>query len=85
MKTFSKTHLPDTVSYDGKEYYLNMAVTLAVERNGTPLRLLSDTLKKEGRRAVLVKVMSRNLKGKTDLHNRPYKPSEWVFTTETSK
>ena len=38
------------------------------------------TLRKEGRKAVLVNVMSKNLRGKTDLHGKPYQPTKWIFT-----
>lgn len=26
-----------------------------------------------------VKVLARNLKGRTDFHNRPYQPSVWLY------
>lgn len=28
-----------------------------------------------------VKVLGLNLRGKTDLHGQPYKPTKWIFTS----
>lgn len=82
MKTFSKTFLPETVEYNSQTYYLNIKISAAMTVNSTSPNIIQDTLKKEGRKAVLVKVMSRNLRGKTDLHGKPYQPTEWVFTND---
>lgn len=53
----------------------------AMNANETSLKTIAAELKKQGRKAVLVKVLHRNLRGKLDLHNKPYKPTEWLFTT----
>lgn len=45
------------------------------------VRLKMD-LKALGYKLIRVEVLSRNLKGKTDLHGNPYKPTEWIFTAK---
>lgn len=81
MKTFNKQSLPDIINYRGEVYYFNPAISGAKNANNTDLKHISTELKKEGRKAVLVKVLSKELKGKLDLHHKPYQPTEWIFTT----
>lgn len=81
MKTFNREALPESIIHSGKTYYLNATMSAAMSANETPLEHISAELKKQGRKAVLVKVLSKNLKGKIDLHQKPYKPSEWIYTT----
>lgn len=81
MKQFNKTYLPDTITYAGKVYTLNVEISAGMVANNTSLKTIAATLKQEGRNAVLVNVMSKNLKGKLDLHNKPYQPSKFIFTT----
>lgn len=63
MKTFSRTHLPDAIKYNGRVYYIG-------EENGY--------------RKIKVLVLNRNLRGKLDLHQKPYKPTEWIFSAPNS-
>ena len=82
MKTFSKDHLPEKVLYNGKTFTYNHNLTIGWERNNTPLAHIQKELKKDGgRQAVVVKVLAKNLRGKLDIHNQPYKPTEWLFST----
>lgn len=81
MKTLSRTDLPDTIEQNGQTYTLNRMITSAMERNGTTLGHISKELKKEGRKAILVNVLAKNLRGKLDIHNKPYAPTRWIFTT----
>lgn len=81
MQIFNKYHLPETVIYKGETYYNNTDIKHAKELNKTSMQTILQTLKKEGRKMILVKVLSRNLRGKTDLHGKPYQPTEWIFTT----
>lgn len=81
MKTFNRTYLPDTINYNGQTYYRNVGMSGAMKADKTPLKTIAATLKQQGRKAVLVKVLSKNLKGKLDLHQKPYQPTEWLFTT----
>ena len=39
--------------------------------------------KRRGLKYRNVGVLSRNLRGKLDLHNQPYRPSRWVFVEVT--
>lgn len=82
MKTFNKTYLPDAINYNGEEYKCNIEISAAMTLNNTPVNVIADTLKKEGRKAVLVRVLARNLRGRTDLHGKAYQPSKWIFTNK---
>jgi len=81
MKTFYRTSLPDTVKYNGHTYQCNVGMSGAMNMNDTKPSFIAKELKKEGRYAVLVKVLSKNLKGKTDLYGHAYEPSVWLFTS----
>ncbi len=37
-------------------------------------------VRKRGGRLRLIRVLSRNLRGKRDLHGDPYAPGEWLFS-----
>lgn len=37
-------------------------------------------LESEGKLVLVAKVLPRNLRGKQNLHNKPYRPSEFLFT-----
>ena len=80
MKQYSRTHLPDFIEYNGETYKVNIEISGAMRDNNTPVNTIAATLRKEGRKAVLVNVMSKNLRGKTDLHGKPYQPTKWIFT-----
>ena len=82
MKTFSRQFLPETIEIGADVYKVNIELSHGMRMNNTPKKAISATLKKDGRRAILVKVLSRNLRGKTDLHGKPYQPSEWIYTTQ---
>ena len=80
MKTFKKPSLPESISHNGSEFTLNTSISSAMHLNNTPISRIAQTLRSEGRKAVVVEVLSRSLKGKTDLHGNPYKPTKWIFT-----
>jgi hypothetical protein len=69
MRTFKRTYLPDEIESQGKKYLLDLDKT-NLKRDG------HSFITKE---CILVHVLSKNLKGRTDLHGMPYKPTEWVF------
>lgn len=85
MKTLKFDHLPDQVKHNGETYYRNPLIETGWERNNTPLKIIQDTLKKEGRKLVLVEVTNPNLKGKKDLHGKDYPSSKFIFTTNPVK
>ncbi len=80
MKTFNRTYLPETIKYNGIEYRRNGQLSSTFEGIHFALPKLLEALKKGGQKAVLVKVLSKNLKGKTDLHGKLYQPTLWIFT-----
>ena len=82
MTTLSKDHLPESIEHKGQTYTYNRMITTGWERNNTPLSFIVKELKKDGRKAILVKVLAKNLRGKLDIHNKPYQPTEWIYTTE---
>lgn len=81
MKTYNKSYLPETVIYKGVVYERNNSISAAMSANNTPISTIRKTLKAEGRKMVLVNVLQRSLRGKTDLHGNPYQPTKWIFTT----
>ncbi len=81
MKTYNKTFLPENIEYKGEIYTLNLAIQIGIDRNETSIKTISQSLKKEGRKCLIVNVLSKNLKGKKDLFNNPYKPNKYIFTT----
>lgn len=81
MKTFKKDHLPESITYNGKIFKYNAHVSGAMNANGTMPNSIERELKKQERSSVLVLVLSKNLKGRTDLHGNPYQPSKHIFTT----
>ena len=80
MKQYNRTYLPDEILYNGETYKVNPAISGAMHSNNTPLKTIDTTLRKEGKKAICVNVLSKNLRGRTDLHGKPYQPSKWIFT-----
>jgi hypothetical protein len=81
MKTFKKHHLPDSVQYNGKTYHINRNLSSILHDTGATPEHIKEGLKPTKTKMVIVEVLSKNLKGKLNLHNKPYKPTVWVFTT----
>lgn len=63
--------LPQVITHRGVNYYL-----LVGEDVEKAIKACEATGTKYGTRLVL----SKNLRGRTDLHGRPYKPSKWIYT-----
>jgi len=78
MQTFNKTYLPDSVTYNGNVYTLEQACA-----NEHSSSLDAMDLMCKDKKVIRVNVLSKNLKGKTDLFNQPYKGTNWLFTHET--
>jgi len=81
MKQYNKTYLPDEITFNGESYKANGRISTAVMLNNTSLKTVQNTLKMEGRKMIVVNVMSKSLKGKSDLYGHPYKPNKHIFTT----
>ena len=79
MKYFSKTSLPESVVYNGHTYtrdadlspLANMTVSTAS---------LAQRAAMDNKKIVIVNVLSKNLRGKLDLYQKPYRPTMWVFS-----
>lgn len=76
MTKLNSTHLPDMLTVGRKliRYKLDMDAT-HMYRHKTLIDIRG--------RYVLLRVLSRNLRGKTDLHGRPYTPNEWIYTRQS--
>ena len=81
MKIFNRSYLPETITYNKVEYKYNPSISGAMNANNTSLSFIQTQLRLQGKIAVLVNVLSRNLKGKTDLHSMPYNPTKHIFTS----
>lgn len=81
MKTFSRKSMPDKIKYNGEIYTLNPTISAGMKKSNTRPEKVIDAVRSTGKKAVLVEVLSQELKGKTDLHGNTYKPSKWIFTT----
>ena len=66
MKVFERSNLPETIKYNGFDY-----VYLCGKHENRE--------KYEGKKVIQVNILSRSLKGKTDLHGNPYKASEFIY------
>lgn len=80
MKTFNKTYLPDEVTYNGEKYALDVLTSSLMNVSNTNPKTIIERLKRQGKKGVLVQVLSNSLKGRTDLYGKPYKPTQWIFT-----
>lgn len=82
MKTFNRTSLPESIKYNSRIYTRNDSLS-NLNMQGISLKSYIDTLKYAGNKVILCNVLSRNLKGKTDLHGQPYKPTQWVYISHS--
>lgn len=72
MKKFNRTFLPEFINYNGKTYLRYLPLSATIEADGLlPIPHFS----------ILVLVLCRRLKGRTDLHGRTYKPTKWIFSS----
>lgn len=78
MKTFNS--LPTVIHRKGKVYKVDVTL-IDVFATARDIKETKNRLKKLGRSFVTVHVLANNLKGKTDLHGQPYKPSTWLFVS----
>lgn len=72
MKQYNKTNCPDVILYKGEEYKMNIEAT----------HLNREGIKLSNKYHIKVNVLSRNLKGKTDLHGNPYKASVFIYSNQ---
>jgi hypothetical protein len=82
MKTYKKTFLPDFIEYKGKTYHMNSSISSSMQLSKTKAKTVLKTIKTTRVKVVIVEVLSKNLKGKTDLYGKPYEPTKFIFTTK---
>ena len=70
MKFFKRRSLPAQIKYGGRIY----------KRDVDASSKYSLFKIKPKINFVVIEVLQKNLEGKTDLHNRPYQPTKWIFT-----
>lgn len=83
MKTFKRTSLPESITYNGEIYTQNARISGSMIASCTKPEKVIEALRTTGRKGVVVEVLSSRLKGKTDWHGKPYRPSQFIFTNET--
>ncbi len=67
-----KTYLPDQIIDKGITFKL---LCLPFDEAKEKIK----KFKQSGRRYRYLEVLASNLRGKTDLHGQPYKPTKWFF------
>jgi len=68
-----RTHLPNSIR-------LSTGETLTPYIGALSRNKVIEYCKKEKIKYRLIEVLGRNLRDRTDLHGRPYKATEWIFT-----
>lgn len=84
MKNFYRTNLPESIKYNNLVYKPN-AENSALLMQGISLNNYVKTMQLAGFRVIICNVLSKSLKSKTDLHNNPYKPTQWIFLAKKSE
>lgn len=79
MKTFQRASLPEEIKYNGSIYTKDFSLDTHLSKYPEQLRI---ALESTGKKVILVKVLARQLKGKLDIHNKPYEPSSFLYTTK---
>lgn len=72
-----KTYLPDKIILED-DIVLRPVIPNTREEIGHAWARIQAS----GLRYRTVKVLARNLRGKTDLHGNPYQPTEWLFVED---
>lgn len=70
MQTFSRTHLPDSITVNGKAYTRDRVKTDALQAGK----------QFDHKGSIKVQVLAKNLRGKEDFHGKPYKPTQWIYS-----
>ena len=73
MKTFNRTSAPDTIKYNGREYHR----ARTTERR----LLLTGYCANHSIKLIQVDVLHRNLKGRENLHGKPYEPVTFYYSS----
>ena len=79
MKTYNKTNT-FPITHNNEVYSMDIQVSALVKTPGGNYEQAKLKMKELKLKGIIVRVMHPNLRGKTDLHGRPYTPNEWIFT-----
>ena len=84
MKTFNRNNLPEFIKYNKRVYRVNSNPVA-----NKCLTIVSDDIVKTlelmlNKHIVIVNVLSKHLKGRTDLHDKLYEPTHWIFISDSS-
>lgn len=77
-----KTFLPETIEINGKTYIPNRKLSseyMMGKISNVGLQMLEKVNKIN---VVVLPVLSKNLRNRTDLHGNPYQPTKHIFTFE---
>lgn len=81
IRTIKKASRPDTLIINDTILKNNVDADLqGYPHTNRQKHNIAAELKAQGLTVCIVEVLSRNLKGKTDLHNQPYKPSVFIYS-----
>lgn len=72
MKQYNKTHCPESITYNNEVYKLNVKAT----------HEYSEGLQLSSRYHIKVNVLSKHLKGRIDLHGKPYTHNVFIYSNE---
>lgn len=83
IKVIKAANCPDTVTTKKGEIlkmcFAGVGITAAEKKKD------AETLQAKGLTVVIVEVHNKRLKGKTDLHGQPYKPSTFIYSNFTEE
>ena len=80
MKTFKRSSLPENIKYNGKILKFD-SVNSGIANAGKLHSYIINELKRAKKTVCIVEVLNTRLKGKTDLHGRPYTSNRFIFTS----
>jgi hypothetical protein len=76
VRTIKKSSCPDQIELNGTTLKMYAAGSASTR----PAQNIAADLKAQGLTVCILEVMNPRLKGKTDLHSQPYKPSQFIFS-----
>ena len=83
MKIFNRTSLPKIIIYNSRIYRLNSSVVA----NRCLTNVTKETVEtlecSINKHIVIVNVLSNRLRGKSNIHNKPYEPTHWIFISDS--
>lgn len=79
-KEFNRISLPESITYNGEVYTLDARVSAKASIDRTSMNAVQRDLKTKGIKMVVVNVLSKNLRCRTDLYGRAYNVQKHIFT-----